>query len=71
MHQSPSFEDIERFVRDFAGLRANQAVTPQTRLDADLGITGGDGDDLLSRASEHFRAKLFRRGSICTPRQLS
>jgi hypothetical protein len=58
MQQRPSFQEIELFVRDFAGLRPDQSVTPQTRLDADLGITGGDGDDLLEKAAEHFNARL-------------
>ncbi len=58
MHKVPTLQDIERFVRDFAGLGAGQSVTPQTRLDADLGITGDDGDDLLKAAAEHFGAKL-------------
>lgn len=58
MHKSPSLQEVEHFVRDFAGLRNDKQVTPQTRLDADLGITGDDGDDLLKAAAEHFGARL-------------
>lgn len=58
MNEVPTIHDIERFVRTFAGLGAGQSVTPQTRLDADLGITGEDGDDLLRAVAEHFGAKL-------------
>ena len=58
MRQAPTIQDIELFVRDFAGLRTGREITPQSRLDADLGITGDDGDDLLRAAAEHFGAKL-------------
>jgi hypothetical protein len=58
MQQRPSFQDVERFVRDFAGLRSDQTVTSKTRLNADLGITGGDGDDLLEKAAKYFNARL-------------
>src|SRR5688572_9937469 len=58
MHQPPSFQDIERFVRNFTGIRSNQAITPQTRLDADLGVTGDDGEALLKQAAERFGAAL-------------
>ncbi|MDR7070956.1 hypothetical protein J2X02_003830 [Pseudoxanthomonas japonensis] len=55
---SPSFSDVAEFVRDFAGFGHGKAITAQTRLDADLGIAGLDGDDLLKQAAEHFNAKL-------------
>jgi hypothetical protein len=58
MQHSPAFQDVERFVRGFAALRHNQLVSPQTRLEADLGITGDDGDELLQSASKHFGAEL-------------
>jgi hypothetical protein len=58
MRQPPSLQDVELFVRDFARLRASYVLHPQTRLDADLGITGDDGDELLQRASKHFGVSL-------------
>lgn len=58
MHQLPSFQDVELFVRDFAGLRRKHQIAPETRLEAHLGITGDDGDELLQRASKHFGVAL-------------
>jgi hypothetical protein len=58
MHQPPSFQDIEQFVREFTGIQSSQAITPQTRLDADLGVTGDDGEALLRQAAERFGAVL-------------
>ncbi|MBX3665906.1 MAG: DUF1493 family protein [Burkholderiales bacterium] len=58
MSQPPTFQDVEAFVRTFAGLRQQQVVAPDTRLEADLGITGDDGDELLQEASRHFGVQL-------------
>lgn len=58
MNTYPTFQDVEAFVRDFAGLRRKQVVTPDTRLEADLRITGDDGTELLEKASAHFGVQL-------------
>lgn len=58
MSQSPTFQDVEAFVRHFAGLRQKHMVEPQTRLEADLGIAGDDSDELLLEASRHFGVQL-------------
>lgn len=51
-------EDVAAFVRAFTRLSARRTIGPDTRLDADLGITGDDGDDLLVGASRHFGVDL-------------
>ena len=58
MDETPSFDAVAAFVRQFAGLRQKHVVEPSTRCDADLGITGDDGDDLLKEASSYFRVQL-------------
>ena len=58
MNPPPTFQDVEAFVRDFAALRRNQVITPDTRLENDLGITGDDGDELLQKAATHFGVQL-------------
>lgn len=58
MSQAPTFQEVETFVRHFAGLRQNHVVEPASRLEADLGITGDEGDDLLQGASRQFGVQL-------------
>ncbi|WP_345971005.1 DUF1493 family protein [Sulfurimonas sp. HSL1-6] len=55
----PSFEEIVTFVRDFYSISPRQAIASETRLEADLGITGNDGEDLLHAASERFQVDLL------------
>lgn len=54
----PSFADVADFVRRFTGLGSATDITPATRLDADLGVTGLDGDHLLEQAQHHFTSRL-------------
>ena len=41
-------------MREFAGLKASRILDAQTRLEADLGITGDDGAELLQAAATRF-----------------
>ena len=45
-------------MRNFTGYRGSRPITCETRLEADLGVTGDDGDDLLEEASRCFNAAL-------------
>ncbi|MDD5359700.1 MAG: DUF1493 family protein [Sulfurovaceae bacterium] len=54
----PSFEEVVAFVRGFHSISPKQAITSDTLLEADLGITGDDGDDLLLAVSERFQVDL-------------
>jgi len=56
--KSPSFDEVAAFVHEFAGISPHRSIKPETRLVADLGITGDDGDDLLRAANEHFQVDL-------------
>jgi hypothetical protein len=58
MDHSPTFHEVEAFVRDFARLGRKEVITPDTRLEADLGITGDDGGELLQKAAAHFGVQL-------------
>ena len=54
----PSFAETVEFVRRFSGHGCKTIVAVDTRLDADLGITGDDGSDLLEEAARYFGADL-------------
>ncbi len=56
--RDPTLEDVADFIRQFAGLKPSRHLPPSTRLDADLGITGDDGQELLEMAAKRFHAKL-------------
>ena len=50
--------DVSDLVRDFGGIPKSRSISSDTRIDADLGITGDDGDDLLQYAEKHFGVEL-------------
>ncbi|HLA62812.1 MAG TPA: hypothetical protein VK610_00175 [Rhodothermales bacterium] len=54
----PSFDAVANFVRTFHGISPRRVLLPRTRIEADLGITGDDGDDLLDAAERHFGVAL-------------
>jgi hypothetical protein len=58
LHHTPTFHDVEVFVRDFTGVSSKKLITTDTRLEGDLGVTGDDGDELLEKASAHFGVQL-------------
>lgn len=49
----PSLEEVIEFVREFSGDHKS-VNTEHTLLDADLGITGDDGVELLEDAEKKF-----------------
>lgn len=49
----PTLKDVIEFVREFSGDHKS-AITEHTLLDADLGITGDDGVELLEDAEKKF-----------------
>jgi acyl carrier protein len=49
----PSLEEVIEFVREFSG-NHKSVITEHTLLDADLGITGDDGVELLEDAEKKF-----------------
>ena len=51
-------EAVIAFVREFSGIGPRRTVGPRTRLEADLGLTGDDGEGLLDAASHYFDADL-------------
>lgn len=56
----PSFDDVAAFVREVVRPRGDRSITPETRLEADLGVTGDDGTDLLREAEKRFKVTLTR-----------
>ena len=51
----PTFNDVARFVRDWAHISAKTQITPDTQFERDLGITGDDGGELLGAAQKRFK----------------
>ena len=49
----PTLQQVIDFVREFSG-DAKSVITEETRLEADLGITGDDGVELLEEAEKRF-----------------
>ncbi|MEM8807824.1 MAG: hypothetical protein AAGF01_17530 [Cyanobacteria bacterium P01_G01_bin.38] len=52
----PSFEEVVAFVKTL--IHTCCPITPDTRLEAHLGITGEDGIALIQAAEEHFQLSL-------------
>ncbi|MBK0124352.1 DUF1493 family protein [Pantoea sp. S61] len=49
----PTLEQVIEFVREYSG-DLKSVMTEHTRLEADLGITGDDGVELLEEAEKRF-----------------
>lgn len=49
----PCLEEVIAFVREYSG-DVKSMITEHTRLEADLGITGDDGVELLEEAEQRF-----------------
>ena len=54
----PSLAEVIDWLRDLTGTCDRQVITAQTCIEADLSVTGDDGDDLLIAAMEHFNVNL-------------
>ena len=55
---TPTFDEFSVFLRDCTGISSKTAIDPGTRLEADLGVTGDDGDDLLKETEEKYGVSL-------------
>lgn len=60
---SPPFDEVVAFVRAFTGASSRLPITAETRLEADLGVTGDDGAALLEEAACHFEVQLASPGA--------
>lgn len=54
----PTLSQVISFIRECQALDSSTAVDGSTRLEADLGITGDDGFNLLQQAERRFNAAL-------------
>jgi acyl carrier protein len=54
----PSFVQFANFVRAQCGISAKKNITPESKFEDDLGITGDDGYDLLKATEKHFDVRL-------------
>ena len=53
-----NFECFSKFIREFIGVREKVPITPLTKFENDLGVTGDDGCDLLSAVEKEYEVKL-------------
>lgn len=54
----PDILEVISLVREFTGLRPDRPITAEARIEADLGITGDDGIDLLRAVEARFDVNL-------------
>ena len=60
---APSFDEVAALVRAFTAVGSRRAITRETWLEADLGVTGLDGAELLEQAEQEFGVELVPEGS--------
>ena len=53
-----SFDQFAEFVRERFRLSRKRKIAPESELEADLGITGDDGCDLLRATEQRFDIRL-------------
>jgi acyl carrier protein len=53
-----SFDQFADFVREWRRLSRKRKIEPESEFEADLGITGDDGIDLLSATERRFDIRL-------------
>jgi hypothetical protein len=54
----PSLLDVANFVHAWTGMNNEFIVRSETRLEADLGVTGEDGEELLQAVAKEFGVEL-------------
>lgn len=54
MHKEIALEEVIEFVRHWHGISTTKAITADTFLEKDLGITGDDGVELLEALEKRF-----------------
>ena len=59
---SLSFEDFADFIRSQCGISQKKKITPESKFEDDLGVTGDDGVDLLRATEERFGVRLLDAG---------
>jgi acyl carrier protein len=55
---SLSFEEFADFVRSQCGISRKKKITPESKFEDDLGVTGDDGVDLLRATERRFDIQL-------------
>jgi len=52
--REPSFEELVEMIREKCGFDPCKLIGPETQFERDLGVTGDDGDELLTEAEKRF-----------------
>ncbi len=55
---TPSFDQFVDFLRGWGGISRKKTISPETQFEADLGITGDDGCELLAATEKRFEVLL-------------
>ncbi len=56
--ERPSFDEFVAFLREWGSISRKKAISPETQFEADLGITGDDGCELLEATEKRFEVRL-------------
>lgn len=59
----PTLQQVIDFVREISG-DVKSVISEETRLEADLGIAGDDGVELLEEAEKRFGVSFVTEGAI-------
>jgi hypothetical protein len=63
------FEQFAEFIRECCCLGQDERIAPDTQFERDLGVTGGDGEDLLKEAEKLYSVKLTRESFNLEPNE--
>jgi hypothetical protein len=53
-----TFDEFAAFIRVYRSVSDRKSISPETRFECDLGLTGDDGDDLLIATEKRFGVTL-------------
>jgi hypothetical protein len=56
--ERPSFDEFVAFLREWGRVSRKKIISPETQFEADLGITGDDGCELLEATEKRFQVRL-------------
>jgi hypothetical protein len=59
VNNAPTLQEFIDFVRREVGISSQKQISASSLLEADLGITGDDGSELLETIQKHFAVSFF------------
>jgi hypothetical protein len=65
----PPFELLCEIIRIHSGFRPDKRIAPDMQFETDLGITGGDGDELLEAVENNYGIQFTRESFGLDPNE--